>query len=165
MRVPTGLNRHLCRWIAKKKRLHVSQALVGSKGDKNTRRWWIFRPDEWWDDRRGQNNALPWWRPFNVFLHRWDGSDTGHPHNHPRWTITIVLRGGFMEQTQTREFWRTPGSVVFRRASYIHRVIVPKRLHRKTYTLFIVGRRTWKQSYLVKGQLVGVDDFESQEDS
>lgn len=161
MKVAKGLNRILVRWIASQKRMKVSQSLVGSEGDKNTERWWIFKPDEWWDDNRGLNNALPWWAPFNVFLHCWHGSDTGWPHDHPRWSITIVLRGRFMEYTPTQELWRTPGSIVVRSHKYIHKIKVPKRERRRVYTLFIVGRRRWRQHWIEAGDARFIDDHDS----
>lgn len=160
MIVPTGINRKFLHWLARIKARSLNHALVGSQGDKNTQRYWIFKPDEYWRKGWGLVNALPWWMPFNVYLHRWDGSDTGYPHDHPRWSVTIVLRGRLWEQRPKKHAWLTPGSMVFRSHKFVHKILVPKPWARKTYTLFIVGRRRWVQSYYVKGKPVRVEDFE-----
>lgn len=160
MIVPTGINKRFCRWIARLKRNHIHQRLVGSEGDTNTIRWWILWPDEDWRPGRGLVNALPWWRPFNVFLHRWDGDDTGHPHDHPRWSVTIVLRGALWEQRPLKHAWLTPGSIVFRSHKFVHKIETPVHFRRKTYTLFIVGRRRWQQHWYVNGDAIRVEDYD-----
>jgi hypothetical protein len=125
----------------------MQNKLINSENKVSTRRFHILWPDEYWDDARGLVNALPWYKPFNAFLHCWTGSDAGLMHDHPRWSISIVLKGALLEQTPKKDKWLTPGSVVFRRSPYVHRLIVPDRHKGKTWTLFIVGRRVYRQHY------------------
>lgn len=105
-----------------------------------------FRMDEGWSEESGVLcNALPWWLPFNVFMHKWVGSDKGHPHDHPRWSITIVLTGCAREERVDQDIWLRPGSIVFRTHKFIHRIKVPNQYIGKFRTIFIVGRRKWRQ--------------------
>lgn len=114
---------------------------------------WRYAP--FWPDeiQRGNNTIwrkLPWYRPFNILLHNWHTSDDGNNlHDHPRWSITIVLRGQLTEITPWRERVLRPGNVVFRRAKYIHGFRVEKEHSNRTWTLFIVGRRKRPQNTYV----------------
>lgn len=132
------------------------QRIVNSNNRVNARRYTILRPDEYWHEEAGLVNALPWYLPFNAFLHCWTDGDTGYLHDHPRWSITIVLKGGIVEQTATKDKWLSPGSFVFRSHRFVHRMIVPDMYKGKTWTLFIVGRRKYRQSYYtLNGDFVG----------
>lgn len=82
-----------------------------------------------------------WWLvPYNRFgiaarVHQILRPDEDrHPHDHPWWYVTIILRGGYWEITPelgvqmsdgawlaTRR-WRGPGSILFRRATSFHRL-------------------------------------------
>lgn len=115
--------------------------------DIGTERYYVFRYDERWDKNHGLVNRLPWYIPFNLFVHRWLKSDDGAMHDHPRWSITIVLKGRLIEDTPIKRKWLTPGSVVFRSRKSIHRFEIPKLWEEKTFTLFIVGRRRYFQHY------------------
>lgn len=90
----------------------------------------------------------PWWAPFNMFLHQWKASDTGMPHNHPRWNMTLVLTGALTEVCDRRVYFHKPGSIVFRSPYSFHKLFVPKGYEDKTYTLFFVGRRNYTQQLL-----------------
>lgn len=108
-----------------------------------------------WDEgvkRNGEHyNRPPWWRPFNAFLHLWNPSDDQQEgmHDHPRWSITLCLRGSIFEHTPWRSRLLTPGSVVIRSRKYIHAFSVPDGSRGKTWTLFIVGRRNHVQNTFV----------------
>lgn len=106
-------------------------------------RWEPFWPDEW----RGKN-LLPWWRPFNVLLHCWRPAVNQREamHDHPRWSITVCLRGQIIERTPWGERLLTPGSIVMRSRKAIHSFEVPAAYRGKTWTLFIVGRRKSRQN-------------------
>lgn len=119
-------------------------------------RFEFFRPDEMqdtsWDRVRDiylrRPNALPLWAPFNAFLHRWspeDGAREGM-HDHPRWSITICLRGSLTECTPWGKRVLRPGSVVLRSHKAIHEFEVAHEHRGKTWTLFIVGRRKHRQN-------------------
>lgn len=100
----------------------------------------------WKDEFQGGDDKihdkLPWWRPFNILLHNWRCHDDGYDmHDHPRWSITICLRGRLIEKTPWKETVLTPGKIVFRSTKYIHGFKVDKKDSCKTWTLFIVGRR------------------------
>jgi len=131
--------------------------VVTFKGDDLFTRYEFLRLDEWpdsWFDRMlardptaERPNALPWWLPFNAFLHHWKlGSETPESfHDHPRWSITICLKGRIIERTPWRERVLTPGSVVIRSRKYIHAFEIPPGAG-EVWTLFIVGRRKHRQN-------------------
>lgn len=81
---------------------------------------------------------------FNVYLHKIMHSDDDRAlHDHPYPNVSIVLRGGYLEITPTGCVWRLAGSVVFRRASALHRLeLWPGKT---AWSLFITGPRirTW----------------------
>lgn len=120
-------------------------------------------PDEWcdsiWDEAREdfpeRPHKLPWWRPFNAFVHCWRPAPELREsiHDHPRWSITVCLRGRIIERTPWCERLLTPGSIVFRSHKAIHSFEVPRGYQGKTWTLFIVGRRKHRQNtYVVTPQ-------------
>jgi quercetin dioxygenase-like cupin family protein len=90
--------------------------------------------------------------PANVFLHRWNpepGTREGF-HDHPRWSITICLKGRITEITPWGRQELRPGSVVIRSRKAIHAFEVGEDHKGETYTLFIVGRRKHRQNtYIV----------------
>lgn len=103
----------------------------------------------WRDEWQGRHRP-PWYRPFNVLLHRWTNGEGEAFHDHPRWSITICLRGQIIERTPWKRRLLTPGSIVFRGRKYIHAFELPAGSAGKTWTLFIVGRRNHQQnSYVV----------------
>lgn len=100
----------------------------------------------WPDEYRGRDRP-PWWRPFNILLHRWVNSEGGRFHDHPRWSITICLRGEIIEWTPWRSRRLKPGSIVIRSRKFIHRFDVPTGQPRMPITLFVVGRRNYCQNW------------------
>lgn len=97
----------------------------------------------------------PWWRPFNAFVHCWNresGSKEGF-HDHPRWTVTVLLRGKLIEHTPWRSRTLVPGSIVLRSHRSMHAVEVPQGYSGKSWTLFVCGRRDFRQNtFLVTPQ-------------
>lgn len=90
---------------------------------------------------------LPWWAPFNALLHHWRTHDDGdRMHDHPRWSVTICLRGELIEKTPWGERRLRPGAIVFRSTRYIHGFRVQPEHSWRTWTLFIVGRRVRPQN-------------------
>jgi hypothetical protein len=80
--------------------------------------------------------------PLKAFLHEIRLSDTDpDPHDHPWDYTSIVLAGGYDEETEHGVSIARPGEVVRRMAEHTHRV----RLVDPTWTLFIAGsrRRAW----------------------
>lgn len=92
-------------------------------------------------------NRPPFWRPFNALLHCWRPEHDGEEfHDHPRWSITIMLRGSIIEDTPWSTRVLVPGSVVFRSRKAIHSFRVLPQHRGKSWTLFIVGRRNYRQN-------------------
>lgn len=86
--------------------------------------------------------------PWRLYLHNIVRPDAGRaPHDHPAWFVTLILRGGYTELeydrngTFVRAVRRGPG-FVFRRATYVHRIIS---VRPNTWTLSLWGRysRQW----------------------
>ena len=104
-----------------------------------------------------------WWLvPYNRFgyaarVHQFLSSDRDrHLHNHPWPYVSVVLRGGYWEETavekrhwasgraaESREQrWYGPGSVLVRGADHFHRVLLdigPDHREQPCWTLFITG--------------------------
>ncbi|WP_416877956.1 hypothetical protein [Litorimonas sp.] len=116
------------------------------KGTPILRRYCFFMDDEYM--HKGQiRNKLPWWCPFNLLLHCWRAkSGSEEFHDHPRWSITILLRGKIIEKTPWSLRFLRPGSVVFRSRKAIHAFYLAPEFRGKTWTLFIVGRRKHPQN-------------------
>lgn len=112
----------------------------------NIYRYCPFWYDEWTDNKGEKHCRPPWYRPFNIFLHRWVNDDGELMHDHPRWSITICLRGVLIEETPWERRVLTPGRFTIRSHKYIHRFRVGKGHRGKTWTLFIVGRRSHLQN-------------------
>lgn len=77
-------------------------------------------------------------------------SDHGRdPHDHPWPFVTIILRGGYYEVRfdadgkAIRSRWHGPGSVLFRRATDLHKLVLPE--GQTAWTLFVTGKKcqTW----------------------
>ncbi len=135
----------LIRWLqARSERIGSGPVSVGSfHGKTGFLRWAPFWPDEW-----GGKNRPPWWRPFNILLHCWD-PEPGYDeefHDHPRWSVTICLKGRIIERTPWGAKTLKPGSVVIRSRKAIHGFTMPEGHAGETWTLFIVGRRDHPQS-------------------
>ncbi len=63
---------------------------------------------------------------FSVRLHHWVRSDDRrHRHDHPWWFITIVLSGGYFDQTDSKDEWLPAGSIRLRKPLHKHIVYVP----------------------------------------
>jgi len=147
---------------AVKRAPHV-QPVATFQGQPLFDRYEFLRHDEWpdsWVDKHKDKCgcpfckvddqrpfALPWWMPFNAFVHHWKlGPDTPESfHDHPRWSITVCLKGRIIERTPWGERLLRPGSVVVRSRKAIHAFEVPKDSG-DVWTLFIVGRRRHRQN-------------------
>lgn len=117
------------------------------EGKYEFRRFCPFWDDEWTSGER-RFSRPPWWRPFNVLLHHWrPDKDAREPfHDHPRWSVTVVLKGRITEETPWSSRSLTPGCIVIRSRKAIHRFFVPEGFSGRTWTLFIVGRRDHRQT-------------------
>lgn len=114
-------------------------------------RYQPFWPDEFVTKSGKHIDRPPWWRPFNILLHRWVASHREEMHDHPRWSVTICLRGKIIEHTPWGSRTLGPGGIVIRSRKYIHALELPEGMAGKTWTLFIVGRRNHAQNgFIVK---------------
>jgi hypothetical protein len=153
-----------------KERAGIVQPVVTFGGQPLFDRYEFLRYDEysdgWWDEHKARckchwcpaqdrrPRALPWWLPLNAFLHHWRlGANTPEEfHDHPRWSVTIVLKGRILERTPWGVNQLRPGSVVIRSRKYIHAFEIPEGAG-EVWTLFIVGRRKHRQNqYDVKAK-------------
>lgn len=136
------ITRRLILWMRRRDK-YRGRWVVTFGGSKLFRRYEPFWHDEW----SGQHTP-PWWRPFNVLLHRWcpAANQREAMHDHPRWSVTVCLRGQIIERTPWGERLLTPGSVVMRSRKAIHSFEVPAGYSGRTWTLFIVGRRKHRQN-------------------
>lgn len=93
-------------------------------------------------------HIIPRNRWFNIYLHKFSGSDDDRAlHDHPWWSLSILVRGYLVEhynEDQIRKIrfvprWRP----VFRPTEFAHRLVQP--LSRPAWTIFITGprRREW----------------------
>lgn len=134
--------------------------VVNFRGENLFSRYEFLRWDEWddksWEEHKtkcachmcaaklARPRKLPWWLPFNAFLHHWHPEKGAEEfHDHPRWSVTICLSGGITEVTPWGRKVLRPGSVVIRTRRAIHQFENPEG---EVWTLFIVGRRKARQN-------------------
>lgn len=141
-----AIRRFICWAVTRRGHYLWRRKMVTFDGKFSAFRHEILWRDEWIDgDKRW--NRPPWWRPFNAFLHLWRPQHDGEEfHDHPRWSITIVLKGQLTERTPWSETLLRPGRVVCRSRKAIHAFRVAPDWRGKTWTLFIVGRRNHQQN-------------------
>lgn len=85
-------------------------------------------------------HLVPRNRFLNVYLHKIVRSDDDRAlHDHPWWSLSIILAGGYLEVTPKGSFWRDPLDLVLRRATAAHRLVVGN--SHPCWTLFITGPR------------------------
>jgi hypothetical protein len=112
--------------------------LYNLKNEIYLRRWWIL-PKRMF--------------PFNVYLHNFMSSDASELHDHPWWSISIILSGSYREHIPVDEKgWvengdrkeivkiRYPFIPTFRNANAIHRIELFK------LKLKLKQPRTWLES-------------------
>lgn len=132
------------------------------------RRWWVIggsysdsrpRAERGW--RRGVFDFLFGWLFFAMRLHKLESSDNDrHMHDHPAWSISIILWGGYYElmpacQDQPPHLdatyfncrWRGPGAIVIRRKHCRHQLKLND--GQPSWSLFIRGRtpRNWQWGF------------------
>lgn len=87
---------------------------------------------------------------FSVYLHEFYRSDRDRClHDHPWPFLSVILRGGYFEHSQDGVRWCRPGSILFRRATWAHRIELKnekywiegyKRV--RPWSLVIIGRKS-----------------------
>lgn len=97
-------------------------------------------------------HVIPRNRWFNIYFHRFIGSDAPTPHDHPWWSYSIILDGSYTEhvcgfhddhhgELEDVPVVRQTGEITRREAEGLHWIEIDE----PVYTLFITGRnvRTW----------------------
>lgn len=91
-----------------------------------------------------------------------------HLHDHPWWYITIILSGGYIEVTEIpdknfgivyKRKWYGTGSILFRKATHLHRLIVPDGT--PTWTLFICGPKSRDWGFITADGWIKWDVYEN----
>ena len=112
-----------------------------------------------------------------VRIHRIARSDIDrHLHDHPGWSLSIVLRGGYFEelplepradlarwtdgQEQTYQVWRAPGDVVYREAADRHRIVIPE--GQESLSLFVIGPTVHKWGFYTEAGKVAWGQYEGE---
>lgn len=136
---------------------------------------------------RGEDGSVYLWRfsvigyewrlPCALFLHRFvrpDNEERGVLHTHPwKWSVSLVLSGGYTEERINREFAAGPLASRFADAAWRRRFkvwhlrrVLPWRLnvfragsahriaelHGECWTLFLVGPKAGSWGFLVPGR-------------
>jgi len=101
-------------------------------------------------------NSHPQWFGFNLLLHHICQSDPEGLHDHPWGWGSLILKGGYWEETPEGRFWRKRGSLRFRGATALHRLEIDRdRANGETWTLFFIGHRHREWGFLTEsGQWV-----------
>ena len=95
---------------------------------------------------RGYILRAPW---VGVYLHQIWSSDPDHPHDHPWFNISWILKGGYYEfGVDGNSVWRTAGAVIFRPAQLFHRLAIGPHAKGGTWTIFIHFRRKRKWGFI-----------------
>lgn len=102
---------------------------IGGDADPYLRRWFVIPRNRW----------------FNIYLHNIRKSDDDRAlHDHPWVNCSIILRGSYIEAVPggggMEGKFRDTGSVVFRRPTARHRLILTDNAA-PVWTLFITGPR------------------------
>lgn len=129
-------------WLIKTAKKHPYSHIKGIDGGDYMRRWWLI-----------PYNRLGISARVHEIL---QSDDARHYHDHPWWYITLVLRGGYWENTPIYDKsglyvgknrkWVGPGRILFRRAKSWHYLDLDKGA--SAYTLFICGRKSQKWGFL-----------------
>lgn len=129
-------------WLIKTAKKHPYSHIKGRDGGDYMRRWWLI-----------PYNRLGISARVHEIL---QSDDARHYHDHPWWYISIILRGGYFENTPiydesglyqgARRKWKGPGSIVFRKAKSWHYLSLHD--NKPAYTLFICGRKSQKWGFL-----------------
>jgi len=97
---------------------------------------------------------------FNVYLHRFTGPDARTPHDHPYWSVAIVLTGGHIEHFHDGDCRRIRRFVPVIRSPRLLHWLEP--VSRPTWTVFIHFRRVREWGFQTSRGWVHHTEHESQ---
>lgn len=129
------LARAVLPWALRHRMENEPSAVIGGRDNPYLIRWYV----------------IPRNRFLNVYLHEFRRSDDDRAlHDHPWWSVSLSLNYAMEEVYRGwggKERWRKvkPGSLVFRRARFAHRMIVR---YPGALTLFITGPRLREWGFL-----------------
>lgn len=103
---------------------------------------------------------IPKNRFFNIYLHRFSGSDLRCYHDHPWYFLSVVLWGSYKEYTPKGFFHRNWGSMVFRKPTHFHYIEIDQ--GKVCWTLFVTGWRCKEWGFLVNNRWVPWKEFEEE---
>lgn len=110
-------------------------------------RYYLFST-RWIDDsdffqRHADWQRHIWWLSQRLVIHNAHESDADGLHDHPWPWSSMILSGGYWENTPEGRFWRWPGHLRFRPAKALHRLVLDpaKAGGRETWSLFWMGPR------------------------
>jgi len=109
-------------------------------------RYYLIFKDKMTDDEPSRK------LPFNAFIHHIVKSDEDGLHDHPWWYFTLILKGGYWEETPKGTFWRGPGHFRLSRPTSLHKLTLPCPPNKQTkptaWTLFIRGPKVRDWGFL-----------------
>jgi hypothetical protein len=100
--------------------------------------------------------------PFNITLHKVLVSDEPTLHDHPWSYATLILKGGYYENTPNGRFWRGPGHFRYRSASDLHYLELDRDADGNEipcWSLFFMGRKAGAWGFIKNGIWVHNKDY------
>ena len=126
----------LLAWRVALCRFRAPDFVIGKPGSAYMNRWWVIPRNRW----------------FNIYLHEILRSDDDRAlHDHPWLNASIVLKGGYYEVMPEHApsyswpvppeivRWRGRGSVVLRRPTAAHRLVIDEHEGGPCWSLFVTG--------------------------
>lgn len=98
---------------------------------------------------------LPRNRFFNLYFHRFYGSDAPVPHDHPWVSMSWILDGSYVEHTQRGASKKSVGNITLRGAKSLHWIEIDK----PVYTLFVTGPRMRRWGFQCEQGWVDFSDY------
>ena len=95
--------------------------------------------------------------PFNITLHKVLVSDEPTLHDHPWSYATLILKGGYYENTPNGRFWRGPGHFRFNTPRSLHRIELEPGV--TPWTLFIPGPKMREWGFVKDGEWVDNETY------
>lgn len=87
---------------------------------------------------------------FSLKLHRFHRADPSCLHDHPWPFVSLILAGGYYEQTEEGKRWYGAGSLLFRPATWRHRVVPKDGV--EPLTLVLTGPRVREWGFWTRAQ-------------
>jgi len=100
--------------------------------------------------------------PFNITLHKVLLSDEPTLHDHPWNYATVILKGGYWENTPEGRFWRGPGHFRYRRSDDMHYLELAQDQNGceiPCWSLFFMGKKTGDWGFLKNGEWIHNEQY------